>query len=172
MKRQENPSIMFNYLQEEKISNQMRVNIGRAFLVIGISLALASLVQSAESSSTVSTLPSFTLSPSFRNIQGSQIMSAHVGEQLMVTTTFNHLNTNRDQQFVTIVEVRDTDGITAFVAWQSGIIEPGANYALAASWVVNEPGEYFIRSFVVSTLSPSSSDALSHVHESALLLVE
>jgi hypothetical protein len=90
----------------------------------------------------------------------------------MITTSFNHVDTTRDQQFVTVVEVRDTEGITAYLAWQSGIIGPGQSYTLTASWVADKPGEYFVRSFVINTLVPESSEALSRVHESVHLSVE
>jgi hypothetical protein len=55
------------------------------------------------------------------NLDGEKISSVEVGQQSMIRIVA-HNNNPTEQPFMLIVEVRDGNGITTYLSWQSATI--------------------------------------------------
>jgi hypothetical protein len=75
-----------------------------------------------------------------------------VGQQVVLTTTVTN-NIDDELPFVALVEVRDSSGITIFLAWQTGVMDAGDRNEVGLSWTPEEAGDYVVRTFVISNLS-------------------
>ena len=106
-----------------------------------------------------STSPS---APSIKDIEGKQLDQVNPGQQVILSTTIAN-NLDKDQQFAAIIEVRDSSGITVFLAWQIGKLNSDDEAEVGLSWTPNTSGQYTIRTFVVSDLA--NPDILSSVQE-------
>lgn len=106
-----------------------------------------------------STSPS---APSIKDIVGKQLDQVNPGQQVILSTTIAN-NLDKDQQFAAIIEVRDSSGITVFLAWQTGKLNSDDEAEVGLSWTPNTSGQYTIRTFVVSDLA--NPDILSDVQE-------
>ena len=78
---------------------------------------------------------------------------------LVITNDGDHT-----QQFVELVEVRDSDGVTVFLAWQSGTLDPNGQTQIGISWIPERPGDYAARTFAISNFD--NPQVLSQVSES------
>lgn len=96
-----------------------------------------------------STTPS---KPALADVTGASITEVTSGQQVVLTTNVKN-NDGTSRPFVAIVEVRDSDGITVMVQWQTGTLAPNGDAGVGISWVPESAGEYEIRTFVVSNLS-------------------
>jgi hypothetical protein len=90
--------------------------------------------------------------PRLIDLGGLALSSAPAGQQVVVAINLDNDNA-KDVPFVGIIEVRDEDGITTMLRWQTGVLGPNSGLDVAASWVPETPGNYEVRSFVVSNLS-------------------
>lgn len=73
------------------------------------------------------------------------------GQQVMLTVTFSNQLDN-EQSYVGIIEVRDSQDVTVYLALQSGVIGPGASSTIGSSWTAEEPSTYQLRSFAITDL--------------------
>jgi hypothetical protein len=74
-----------------------------------------------------------------------------VGEQLVVATTVqSHVNDTRG--YATIIEVRDSNGMTEMLGWQTGQISPNGSMGIGISWTPLKADTYQLRTFVLSGL--------------------
>jgi hypothetical protein len=97
-------------------------------------------------------IPSASLSsPTVRAI-GDEDSSLAVGTQLGLSTTIEN-DGGAEQPFVALIEVRDSMGITVYLAWQSGDLEPEGSTAIEVSWTPDVSGKYEVRTFAVSSLT-------------------
>lgn len=89
--------------------------------------------------------------PHFYDAKGERLQSIDEGQQVMITTTFtNYLE--EEVEFIGILEVRDGNGVSLVLAWQSAAVEPLGNKTMGVSWVVPEPGAYQSRTFAFTNL--------------------
>lgn len=92
--------------------------------------------------------------PSVRNSAGSTgPLSA--GSQVGIGTVITS-NSATVQPYVSLVQVRDFAGITVYIAWQSGTLIPGGSSTIGVSWVPEEPGEYEVRTFAISSFEEAA----------------
>lgn len=82
-------------------------------------------------------------------------------EALLSAHCYRTQNENGNYQFTALMEVRDSDGITQYLAVQQGEIVPWTESSFAISWVPETPGEYEIRAFSLGDLH--NSGVLSQV---------
>jgi hypothetical protein len=75
-----------------------------------------------------------------------------------------HNNNDAAQPFVAIVEVRDSNGVTVYLAWQTGMLNAGGQSEVGLSWTPDSSGQYTCRTFILSSLSTPT--VLSTVKES------
>jgi hypothetical protein len=71
---------------------------------------------------------------------------------------------DHSQQFVELVEVKDSSGVTVFLAWQSGALGPNSQTQIGVSWIPERPGDYNVRTFAISNFD--NPQVLSQVSES------
>ncbi len=69
----------------------------------------------------------------------------------MLTVTFSS-QLESDQAYVGIIEVRDSQGVTVYLALQSGIMGPGASSTIGSSWTAEVPSDYQVRTFAITDL--------------------
>ena len=81
---------------------------------------------------------------------GSGILS--VGQQVTLTTDVSSSSQQDEIPFVAIIEIRDAVGVTVSIGWQSGTARPQGTAELGMSWVPELPGNYELRTFLVSDL--------------------
>ena len=88
--------------------------------------------------------------PSFSNGAGDGLLRwATVGQQTMIKTTlFNTLD--ELQPFVVILQVRDSNDVTTYIAWQSGILDPLGNSTIGVLWSPKEKSTYDVSAYAVS----------------------
>ena len=75
-----------------------------------------------------------------------------VGQQVTLTTVVTSSFERDTVPFVAIMEVRDAAGVTVSLGWQSGTAQPQGHPELGMSWVPERPGNYELRTFLISDL--------------------
>jgi len=83
---------------------------------------------------------------------GSSVSRPTEGMQILIQSDLKN-NLASDQQFVYIVQVKDSGGATIMISWMSGTLPAGKQYAVAQSWLVEEKGRYNIEIFTWQSIS-------------------
>lgn len=73
------------------------------------------------------------------------------GASLTLSTTISN-NDDEPQSFVALLDVRDSSGVTVFLALQSGTLEPSGSTTIGVLWQPDSPGKFEVRTFAVSQL--------------------
>jgi hypothetical protein len=81
---------------------------------------------------------------------GGVLDGAVMGELAIITTTISS-NSTEDENFVAMVEARNSIGITELLEFQTGQASSGS-VEVGISWTPEEPGEYELRTFLISDL--------------------
>jgi hypothetical protein len=117
-------------------------------LIIGLSVSAAMIILNLSPHVAASELPAYTpTKPYFINLQGDAITTVETGQQIMIMNTFANYEQN-PRDYLGIVEVRDSQGITIFLAWQTSTLPtanaktgaPGEN-TIGMSWSATAPGD-------------------------------
>lgn len=88
--------------------------------------------------------------PSLMSVFSHPLAAATAGEQFVIATTITTC-IEEEQAFVAIIEVRNSDGITEYLGWQSGILrEKNDSTQIGLSWVPRHGGNYELRTFAIS----------------------
>lgn len=103
--------------------------------------------------------------PTLKDVMGNLIDEVSADEQIIVSSTIMN-NLDHDQPYTAIMEVRDSTGVTVFLAWQTGKLDASSASEVGLSWTPTAPGDYTIRVFVISDLL--IPDVLSPVVESGI----
>jgi hypothetical protein len=90
--------------------------------------------------------------PELKDVTGRTLSSLSVGQQAVLSTNIVN-NNDESRPFVALVEVRDSSGITVFLAWQTGTLNPSGQAEVGLSWTPEEAGDYEVRTFVISDLA-------------------
>jgi|GEM_PF-5394711 len=90
--------------------------------------------------------------PDGKVIQGTQLEI----EAILSAECYRTQNEDGLYQFTALIEVRDSDGITRYLAVQQGDIQPWTESSYSISWIPEEPGEYEIRAFSLGDLHSTS----------------
>jgi hypothetical protein len=96
---------------------------------------------------------------------GQVLDEISAGQQVVLTTSVRNNNAS-PQDFVALIEVRDSSGITIFLAWQTGTLNANGQTQVGLSWTPEVPGDYDVRTFVISDLNDPR--VLSTVSESTI----
>jgi hypothetical protein len=72
-----------------------------------------------------------------------------VGKQVTISMSFTTIIEN-PRQFLAVFEVRNSDDVSVYIAWQSGIVTPKNNVTVGASCMPQESGDYSVRTFLIS----------------------
>jgi hypothetical protein len=111
---------------------------------------------------TGSTTPS---APALANVDGSTVTEVTTGQQVVITSNVQN-NDDQARPATVIVEVRDAEGITVYLQWQTATIAANGEIQVGLSWIPEDSGDYTIRTFVVSNLS--NPQVLSEVVDSEI----
>jgi hypothetical protein len=103
--------------------------------------------------------------PSIKDVSGRPLSSLSAGQQAILSTTVKN-NNDRVQPFVALIEVRDSSGVTVYLAWQTGTLNPAGEVEVGLSWKPEQAGDYEVRTFIISDLA--SPQVLSPVEQSAV----
>jgi hypothetical protein len=80
----------------------------------------------------------------------------YVGSSLIISN-FLFSNQIAPKPFVCVFEVRDSHGVTQFLAWQKGTLKKDREQVASASWIPEKPGLYSFRTFAVSSFENPES---------------
>jgi hypothetical protein len=139
---EEGESLIMVYTDEKPADYQTRLDSGQA-TEKDFSLEVDTLAGS-------SGLPSVTVSaPSASGVGGSTLVA---GTQIGLSTTIEN-DRSVEQPFVTLIEVRDSSGITVYLAWQTGNLQPADSTMIGVSWTPEASGTYEVRTFSLTSLS-------------------
>jgi len=108
------------------------------------------------------------IKPSLKEVTGNAVQELHTGKQVILSTTVTN-NNNRSQPFTAILEVRDANDVTIYLQWQKGILGPSDISGIGLSWTPERPGNYLIRTFVVSDML--NGEVLSPVATSGMITI-
>lgn len=99
----------------------------------------------------VSTGATTVLPPELQDVTGQKLDEVSAGQQVMLATNVRN-NNAQPQPFVALIEVRDSNGVTVFLGWQTGTLPANGQINVGLSWTPDSPGDYEVRTFVISSL--------------------
>ena len=98
-------------------------------------------------------------SPHLEDFSGTTISkNVNIGQQVQITADITN-NQEFSQDFVYIVQVKDSDGVIIHLVWFKGQFEPGQKFSPAISWASDSSGTFVAEIFVWESLT--NQDALS-----------
>lgn len=65
-----------------------------------------------------------------------------------------------------LFEVRNSDDVTVYYAWQSGVLAPQANSTIGVSWQTEDQSDHYARTFAITGFD--QPQILSPVTESTI----
>jgi len=74
-----------------------------------------------------------------------------VGKQVSLFTEIKSSFLQDEMPFIAIMEVRDANGVTAFLGWQTGTLRPQDQTQADTSWLPEQPGRFEARIFLISS---------------------
>ena len=87
-----------------------------------------------------------------RDLEGNYVTSITTGQQVTLNVAFS-INSSVSQPFIGVLEMRDADGVTIFVGWQTGTLQNTRQTEFSMSWIAEKAGDYQIRQFALSNLT-------------------
>lgn len=103
--------------------------------------------------------------PVLKDISGNTLSEVSAGSQVILSSTITN-NADFSQPFAGIVEVRDADGFTVMLQWQTGVLNANGTTEIGISWTPDAPGEYTVRTFVLTSIQ--NPGILSPIEESTV----
>ncbi|MGH9878676.1 MAG: hypothetical protein ACRD5H_13655, partial [Nitrososphaerales archaeon] len=83
---------------------------------------------------------------------GASVSRPSEGSQVLIQSDVKN-NLATDQEFVYIVQVKDSSGVTVMISWMSGTLPASKQYAVAQSWLAEDEGSYSVDVFVWQSIS-------------------
>jgi hypothetical protein len=90
--------------------------------------------------------------PELHDVSGNKLTEVSAGQQVVLTTNVLNKSTS-PTPFVALIEVRDDNGVTVYLAWQTGSLNPNGQAQVGLSWTPDVSGNYQVRTFVISDLA-------------------
>ena len=78
---------------------------------------------------------------------GNTLDSVMVDQQVQITADLAN-GQDREQAFAYLVQIQNSDGVTASLAWITGSLSAGQSFSPALSWTPDNSGEYTVTAFV------------------------
>ncbi|MEW6603898.1 MAG: hypothetical protein AB1351_04325 [Thermoproteota archaeon] len=69
--------------------------------------------------------------------EGNSLEFITVGKQVTISRSFTTI-IEGPKQFLALFEIRDSDGVSVYIAWQTGIVNPKNDVAVGVSWMLEE----------------------------------
>ncbi|MGI0005958.1 MAG: hypothetical protein ACREAI_06035, partial [Nitrososphaera sp.] len=99
----------------------------------------------------LSTPPSVRFKSAFEDLPGNAITTVRSDRPVVVgVSVYNE--EYREVLYVMLIEVRDTEGVTHYLSWQSNMLAPFGGSRVQTYWLPDEPGSYVIRTFALTSL--------------------
>ncbi|MEO9363067.1 MAG: hypothetical protein ABI348_04115 [Nitrososphaera sp.] len=89
----------------------------------------------------------------FRDVNGNTIRQAATGSHVSVQTIINNDCDIADYPATILLEVRDSEGMTKYLALQQIVLEPGHHPRVGFSWTPDKPGDYEVRVFTITSIN-------------------
>nr|AFK24884.1 hypothetical protein Josef01_05d18_36 [uncultured archaeon] len=90
--------------------------------------------------------------PVMKDASGNELKIAKVGQTVVLSSYILNI-WDHEQEFVSIMEARDQDGVTVFLAWQSGILNTNSGIEIGSSWTPGNSGKYQLRTFMITSFA-------------------
>ena len=96
---------------------------------------------------------------------GELILAPKTNDRLQIVGTV-HNNQEYEQDFVFVIQIKEADGAVVSLSWIRGVLSPNQDLEVSQSWSATKSGNYFIETFVWSSLSNPLplSDTLKQVY--------
>ncbi|AIF85411.1 hypothetical protein NTE_03383 [Candidatus Nitrososphaera evergladensis SR1] len=138
---------------------RLRVNVSPILLILGIvAIMLPSLssvgVEPAMAESRASIIPSMPFLKSAD--QSVEVQKSVVGKQVVVWVVANNREPS-DLKFAQIIEIRNSIGVTEYLAFQTGTLGANNKTEMGISWTPLYSDIYTLRTFAVSGLENPES---------------
>jgi hypothetical protein len=132
-------------------------------MVIVLLFAANSLIMTANASITPSP-------PVVYDVEGNMLDQITMGHQATLSQSFAN-NKNVPQSLIALFEVRDSSGVTVYLAWQNSVMPPSSTANVGVSWIADVGiGQYEIRTFAISNFT--NTLVLSNVEKRSIPVVE
>ncbi len=104
----------------------------------------------------------------FEDARGVSISTAKVGQQIFIRTPIqNTLQTSQDYTY--IVQIKNVNQVTVFLAWKNASIDPLSLSAPAVAWTPESEGTYSVEIFVWKSMD-SPEPLSTHVEKGTLIV--
>jgi hypothetical protein len=103
--------------------------------------------------------------PVLKDFSNKVITEVTANQQVVLSTDISN-NQDTVRPFAAIVEVRDANGITVYLQWQTGTLNAHGSTNVGLSWTPDAPGTYTVRTFVVNSIANAA--ALSPIASSTI----
>jgi hypothetical protein len=101
------------------------------------------------------------------DIDGQPALNVTVGDQVVLSSNITNIG-GWDQNFTSLIEIRNSTGVTQFLQPVNGTLGPDAETNVAVSWVPENAGKYTLRIFVIN--DPMNPEVLSIVRETVIVV--
>lgn len=113
---------------------------------------------------------SITVSPPIiTDNEGNSLDVITVGKQVTISRSFSPI-VESPRQFLALFEIRDSNGVSVYIAWHTGIVNPENDVVVGVSWMPEEVDEYDIRTFLISNWT--NPEVLSAVGSTYIKVIE
>jgi hypothetical protein len=116
----------------------------KALYAIAITLALMSFQSAFAEAGDIS-----VSGVGFRKLPGGSLDDPPGGGQRLLTATIAN-NSTQSLSYAAFLDLRDSEGVTQYLEFHKGRLDPEASSDIASSWTPDRPGEYELRVFVIS----------------------
>jgi hypothetical protein len=89
--------------------------------------------------------------PVLRDPFGSPVSRIIVNEQVLFQSEITNKQ-DKKQEFVYIVHITNSEGVTVSLSWFRSELPPGAKFNVSQSWIPDSPGTYDVETFVWDTI--------------------
>jgi hypothetical protein len=90
------------------------------------------------------------------HVDSTATKSVEAGKQIQIAADLQN-NQDIEQDFAYIVQIQDENGITVFLAWLTGVLEPAQSFSPAISWIPSKAGKYEATIFVWESINNPSA---------------
>jgi len=89
--------------------------------------------------------------PVLTDISGNTLSEVTVGQQVVLNVSIKN-NNAVPQSFAGVVEVKDSDGFTVYLQWQTGTLNPNDTINVGLSFTPEQADDYTARAYVLSSI--------------------
>ena len=142
--------------------------------ILLVTIAIASTIGSSQHVYALS-LPSLDISrPIFVNTQGERITQAAPRQPIEIVLSINNNVYDEIKSLIALIEIRDQDGVTVYLAWHSTRVGLDETYTFGISWAIPNDAKagshYSARVFAITSFG-DDAQALSSVSHSEIKIV-